>query len=154
MKRMNIITFISILVLTVNCYGQQEKMKKPADLTKEFIIDYKKWNDFAFSSKESKDKDAEYKIEKMYDELILKFCSPEKKYQGLAYGSDSDHCPKQELIIEEIIDSKKAIVKTKFTNEKFSFIEHNYEYHFIQNEGKWILEELYLVDDDGKYKSL
>lgn len=129
-------------------------MKTPAELTKEFIIEYKKWNDFAFSTGESKDKNTEDKIGKMYDDLILEFCSPEKKYQGLAYGSDSSHCPKQELVVEEIIDSTKAIVKTKFTHEKFSFIEHDFEYHFILNEGKWILEELYLVDADGKYKSL
>ncbi|WP_299435031.1 NTF2 fold immunity protein [uncultured Maribacter sp.] len=130
------------------------KMKKPAELTKEFIIDYKKWNDFAFSTKESKVENTKHKIGKMYDELILKFCSPEKKYQGLAYGSESDHCPKQELVIEELIDSKKAIVKTKFTNEKFSFIEHDFEYHFTLNGDQWILEELYLVDEDGKHKSL
>jgi len=129
-------------------------MKKPAELTKEFIIDYKKWNDFAFSSKENKNEDTEHKVGKMYDDLILKFCSLKKKHQGLAYGSDSSHCPKQELVIEEIIDPTKAIVKTKFTNKKFSFIEHDYEYHFTLTESKWILEELYLVDDDGKYKSL
>ena len=143
-----------ILLLTISCNEQNEKMKTPTELTKEFIIEYKKWNDFAFATKESNDENTEYKVGKMYDDLILKFCSSEKKYQGLAYGSSSDHCPKQELVIEEIIDSKKAIVKTKFTNEKFSFIEHDFEYHFILNEGKWILEELYLVDNDGKYKSL
>lgn len=129
-------------------------MKTPTELTKEFIFDYKKWNDFAFATKENRDENAKYKIGKMYDELILRFCSSEKKYQGLAYGSDSDHCPKQELVTDEIIDLKKAIVKTKFTNAKFSFIEHDFEYYFILNDNKWILEELYLVDDDGKYKSL
>ncbi|WP_289645390.1 hypothetical protein [Maribacter aestuarii] len=151
---MKIITIIAILLLKVNCNGQNQEMKTPTEITKEFIIDYKKWNDFAFAVKENKDENGQYKIGKMYDDLILKFCSPEKKYQGLAYGSDSDHCPKQELVIEEIIDAAKAIVKTKFTNEKFSFIEHDYEYHFTLIENKWILEELYLVDDDGKYKSL
>jgi len=141
-------------LLTISCNGQNEKMKTPTELTKEFIIEYKKWNDFAYATKGNEDENSKYKIGKMYDDLILKFCSPEKKYQGLAYGSDSDHCPKQELVTEEIIDSTKAIVKTKFTNEKFSFIEHDFEYHFVLNENKWILEELYLVDDDGKYKSL
>ncbi|TDT50526.1 NTF2 fold immunity protein of polymorphic toxin system component [Maribacter spongiicola] len=129
-------------------------MKKPTDLTKEFISDYKEWNDFAFKSKENKTEDFKFKIGKMYDDLILKYCSPNKKYQGLAYGSSSNHCPNQEVILDELIDNNTAIVKTKFTNEKFSFLQHNYEYHFILENGKWILEELYLVDDDGKYKSL
>jgi hypothetical protein len=129
-------------------------MKAPTDLAKEFIVDYKKWNDFAFTADKNNEENAEHAIGKMYNDLILKYCSPEKKYQGLAYGSDADHCPKQELITGEIIDGTRAIVKTKFTNEKFSFLTHNYEYHFILDSNKWILEELYLVDDDGKYKSL
>ena len=58
---MKIITFISILLLTVNCNGPN---KNTAELTKEFIIDYNKCNDFAFSNKESKDENTEYKIEK------------------------------------------------------------------------------------------
>ena len=154
---MRLFTVLGILLLVTNLFGQNEKnnkMKNPTELTKEFIKDYKEWNDFAYSLDESNDEKSDYKIEKMYDDLILKFCSPEKKYQGLAYGSDSDHCPKQEQVISEKIESTKAIVKTKFVNKKFSFITHNYEYHFSLSDNKWILEELYLVDDDGKYESL
>ncbi|WP_340201773.1 NTF2 fold immunity protein [Ascidiimonas sp. W6] len=129
-------------------------MKKPSELTNQFIIDYKKWNDFAYKLNKSKDKKSDSAIEKMYNDLILTYCRPDKKYQALAFGSHSDHCPEQEQIVNEKIESSQAIVKTKFTNEKFDFITHNYEYHFILINGKWILEELYLVDDDGKYKSL
>jgi hypothetical protein len=127
-------------------------MKTPTELTTEFIAEYKKWNDFAFGHKD--DLDAQHQIHKGYDDLILKFCSSEKQYQGLAYGSSSTHCPKQELILEEHADLTKTIIKTRFTNEKFSFIKHDFEYHFVLNEQKWILEEVYLVDADGKYKCL
>lgn len=151
---MKLIIFILILFLTISCNGQNDKMKNPTELTKEFIVDYKQWNDFAFSTKKNKEEDSKYKIGKMYDDIILKFSYPEKQYQGLAYGSDSNHCPKQEVVIEEVVNAKSAIVKTKFTNEKFSFITHNYEYHFTLDKNNWILEELYLVDNDGKYKSL
>ena len=154
---MKLFTFLGILLLVTNLFGQYEKNNKmvnPTELTKEFIKDYKEWNDFAYSLDESNDKNSDYKIGKMYHELILKFCSSDKKYQGLAYGSDSNHCPEQEQVISEKIESTKAIVKTKFVNKKFSFITHDYEYHFTLADDKWILEEIYLVDDDGKYKSL
>ena len=29
-----------------------------------------------------------------------------------------------------------------------------YEYHFVQINGKWLLEEVYFVDDDIKYPAL
>ena len=134
--------------------GQTTKMKTPTELTKEFIVDYNKCNDFAFSFNGNENADNKFKVEKMYDDLILKFCSPDKKYQGLSYGSTSSHCPSQELVIKEIVNATEAIVSTKFTNEKFNFIEHDYEYHFTLTNHRWVLEELYLVDDDGKYKSL
>ncbi len=154
---MRIFIALGILLLATNVFGQREKINKmtsPTELTKEFIKDYKKWNDFAYSLDESNDEKSDYKIGKMYDELILKFCNPEKKYQGLAYGSDSNHCPEQEQVISEKIESTNAVVKTKFINKKFSFITHDYEYHFTLSNKKWVLVELYLVDDDGKYKSL
>ncbi|WP_299246565.1 hypothetical protein [uncultured Aquimarina sp.] len=90
----------------------------------------------------------------MYDDLILKFCDSEKKYQGLAYGSESSHCIEQEQIIEELISEDKAIVKTLFKNKKFDFIQHNYEYHFEKIKDRWVLNEVYLVDDDGQYECL
>lgn len=153
---MRIFTVLGILLLVCNTFGQNEKideMTSPTELTKGFIKEYKEWNDFACSRWSDNGK-SDYEIEKMYDDLILKFCSPEKKYQGLAYGSESNHCPEQEQIISENIESTTAIVKTKFINKKFSFLNHDYEYHFTLSNNKWVLEELYLVDDDGKYKSL
>lgn len=154
---MRLFTVLGIVLLVTNSYAQNKEintMTNPTELTKEFIKDYKEWNDFAYGLNGSNDTKSDNEIGKMYDDLILKFCSPEKKYQGLAYGSDSDHCPEQERVISEKIESTKAIVKTKFINKKFSFITHDYEYHFTLSENKWILEELYLVDDEGKYKSL
>jgi len=61
---MKTITFISILFLALNCNGQNKKIINTAELTKEFILDFKKGNDFAFSNKESKDENTEYEIGK------------------------------------------------------------------------------------------
>ncbi len=151
---MKAILFIGLFLSILPVFSQQKTMKTPTELTQEFIVDYKKWNDFAYAQKDVEGKPTDSQIEKMYDDIILKYCSPNKTYQGLAYGSESDHCPEQEKILEETVDGTRAIVKTTFTNKKFAFIAHDYEYHFMFVDSKWILEELYLVDKEGKYKSL
>ena len=129
-------------------------MKTVSELTKSFIVEYKNWNDFAYKLNNVDSEKSHYKIGKMYDDIILKYCGSEKKYQGLAYGSDSNHCPEQEQVLKELIETSKAIVFTKFVNKKFNFLSHNYEYHFTLVDHKWILDEVYLVDDNGKHKSL
>lgn len=129
-------------------------MKTPTELTKDFIADYKNWNEFAFNESKKNTEESKYNIAKMYDDIILKYCSPEKKYQNLAYGSESAHCPEQEKSIEENVNGTHAIVRTKFTNKKFTFINHDYEYHYSLIDNKWILDECYLVDEDGKYEGL
>ncbi|UNY99837.1 hypothetical protein MQE36_05690 [Zhouia spongiae] len=53
-------------------------MKKPIELTKEFITDYQNWNDFAYNLSETEDDESDHKIEKKYDDLILKYYSAEK----------------------------------------------------------------------------
>ncbi|WP_271769825.1 hypothetical protein [Aquimarina algiphila] len=129
-------------------------VKSPTQLTEEFIVDYKEWNDLAYILSNSDDESADEKIEKAYHDLILKYCSPDKKYQGIVYGSEADHCDEQEKITEEIIDDEVAIVKTTFKDREFDFMEYNYEYRYIKTDSKWILDEVYLVDEDGKYEGL
>lgn len=126
-------------------------MKSPVELTKTFIASYKKWNDFAYQQHKAKTPNANLNIAKMYDDIILEFCGPDKKYQGLAYGSEANHCPEQEQILGEKTTDRKAIVCTKFINQKFSFLTHDYQYHFVLHHNNWRLEEVYLVDDNGMH---
>ena len=70
------------------------------------------------------------------------------------YGSSASHCPKQEQVIKENINGEKALVTTLFNDKKFDFIQNNYEYHFTKSKDKWLLEEVYLVDEAREYKCL
>ncbi len=150
---MKIIYLIILSLLTQHGVMSQEiKSNDPSKLTIEFIKDYKKWNDYAYNLSQTKNNDEN--IEKEYKKIISKYCQLGKIHQGISFGSDSNHCPEKEKISKEIIKTNSAIIKTKFKDPKNSFRDADYEYHFIKIENNWFLEEVYLVDEDGKYEGL
>ena len=150
---MKIIYLIILSLLTQHGVMSQEiKSNDPSKLTIEFIKDYKKWNDYAYNLSQTKNNDEN--IEKEYKKIISKYCQLGKIHQGISFGSDSNHCPEKEKISKEIIKTNSAIIKTKFKDPKNSFLDAEYEYHFIKIENNWFLEEVYLIDEDGKYEGL
>ena len=120
----------------------------PLEITKQFIEDYCQWNKYAFEQSETEKEEKDWNIGKSYDNLILKYCSSDKKYQGLAYGSDGEML-QDFTFLEEIIMDDTAIVKVKYQNPEFTFIEHLFEYHYKKTDNQYILDEKYLVNDDG-----
>lgn len=145
--------YLFILSLVPSLIISQEiRLKTPSEITLEFIKDFKKWNDFAYNL--SLNNNSEDLIESEYKKIIIKFCQATKSHQGISFGSHSDHCPEKERISKEIIKKDTAIIKTKFKDPKNSFLDAEYEYHFIKIENNWFLEEVYLVDEDGKYEGL
>ena len=146
--------YLFILSLVPSLIISQEiRLKTPSEITLEFIKDFKKWNDFAYNLSLNNN-NSEDLIESEYKKIIIKFCQATKSHQGISFGSHSDHCPEKEKISKEIIKKNSAIIKTKFKDPKNSFLDAEYEYHFIKIENNWFLEEVYLVDEDGKYEGL
>lgn len=135
-----------------NVLSQESKLNNPSKLTIEFIKDYKKWNDFAYNLSQTNTNDEKIEIE--YKKIISKYCQSSKTHQGISYGSNSNHCPDQEKIIKEVIKKNKAIITTKFRDKEFDYLESDYEYHFIKVDEKWFLEEIYLIDEEGKYEGI
>ncbi len=148
------IYLVVFIVMDKETVAQKSEKYFPEEITREFIKDYKYWNDSSFQLESTNKLSADSIIMKSYRALILKYCRPTKNYQGVAYGSDSNHCPEQEIITEKKVTNDKAIIKTRFKSKTLSYIEDDYEYHFVKVEGKWFLEEVYLVDGDGKYEGL
>lgn len=146
--------YFSIVVLSIvlpqNLIGQTT----PQEITKNFIKEYKAWNDKAYQLHDSKDPSAENTAEKEYKTLIEKYCGPNKTYQYLAFGNPSSHSPEEETITKSKIKQNKAIVKTKYKDKNFDYLINYYEYHFVLINGNWFLEEVYLIDDEGKYPGL
>ncbi len=146
--------FFLILGLTSNLLVSQEtNLKTPAEITLEFINDYKKWNDFA-NNLSMNDKNSDEIIELEYKKIITKYCQANKTYQGISFGSHSNHCPEFEKITKAIVKKESAVIKTKFVDPSNSFRNANYEYHFVKIENNWFLEEVFLVDKEEKYEGL
>ena len=148
------IIYLLIICLVSNLIEAQEIISNtPSEITIEFIKDFKKWNDFAYNLSLNNNNSDDL-IEFEYKKIITKFCQATKSHQGISFGSHSDHCPEKEKISKEIIKTNSAIIKTKFKDPKNSFRDADYEYHFIKIKNNWFLEEVYLIDEDGKYEGL
>lgn len=148
------IIFFLILSFTSNLLVSQEtNLNTPSKITLEFIKDYKKWNDFAYNLSRN-DNNSDEIIELEYKKIITKYCQANKNYQGISFGSHSNHCPDKESISKVHIKKNRAIIKTKFKDPSNNFRDVIYEYHFINIEKNWFLEEVFLVDKDGKYEGL
>ncbi len=148
------IFYLLILTLISNLSQSQEVISyTPSEITLEFIKDFKNWNDYAYNlSLEKSNNDKLIELE--YKKILSKFCKENKTHQGISYGSHSNHSPEFEKITKAIVKKESAIIKTKFVDPNNSFRNANYEYHFVKIENKWFLEEVYLVDKDGKYEGL
>lgn len=148
------IIYLLIIGLVSNLIQAQEIISNtPSEITLEFIKDFKKWNDYAYNLSLVKS-DNDEQIELEYKKIISKFCKENKKHQEISFGSHSNHSPEFEKITKTIVKKESAIIKTKFIDPSNSFRNANYEYHFVKIENKWFLEEVYLVDKDGKYEGL
>lgn len=146
--------YLFILSLVPSLIVSQEiNLNTPSEITLEFIKDFKKWNDYAYNLSLVKSDNDEL-IELEYKKIISKYCKENKKHQGISFGSHSNHSPEFEKITKAIVKKESAIIKTKFIDPSNSFRNANYEYHFVKIENKWFLEEVYLVDKDGKYEGL
>ncbi len=132
----------------------QTQQRSPSEITKSFIADYKIWNDQAHFLYEKEKEKSDKTVEDTYQQLITKYCQEGKKHQPLAFGSESIHHPEHEQIINEKIKGNKAIVKTEYKKSEPVKITDHYEYHFIKINNQWYLEEVYYVDEDGKYEGL
>lgn len=117
----------------------------PADQARRFMAEFKQWNDFAFSEDAHDDSEARWNQAQSYDTLILRHCGPEKKYQGLAFGTHARHCPEQERVLFEEIDGDRAMVETLFQDAQRDFIQHRHSYEFTRDgEGvAWRLSEVW-----------
>lgn len=118
----------------------------PLQLTEKFITDYETWRAYAWKEKEKNTAEKEWNIGKSYDNLILKYCGQDKKYQSLAYGTDTEVWS-DFSILDELIKTNNAIIKVKYTHPQFNFIERTYEFHFAKKDNRWLLVEKYFVDD-------
>lgn len=117
--------------------------RSPAEIARTFMADFKACNAYALAESAFEDGEADWNIHQSYDKLIMRYCRPDKAYQGLAYGSTPRHCPDQETITDERVEGDHAFVDTLFTDTKFAHIQHRHTFEFSRDtaEADWRLEE-------------
>lgn len=118
-------------------------------LVNSFIKSYEEWNAFAFERRDISKNTTTDPSYQSYKKLIETYCFKDKRFQGLAYGSESSHSLRDEKIVSVIQSGEYGIVNTLNTKAE----EH--EYHFIYIK-RWFLDELYYVDSYSgrKYECL
>ena len=147
---------IAIFVSFFSMYTYGNDLDSPRSLVESFLSDYQSWNDKAHSLKKA---EVEYTGEAMkmakelyHKNIISKYCKAEFKGEPIAFGSESSHAPELEVILTEEIIGDKATITTKHTNSN-NFVA-DYEYRLIKENGRWFLEAVDYVDQDGKYPGL
>lgn len=147
---------VFVIALLLSCaHTQAADGGSPAALTLSFIGDYKNWNDYAIATSESGGDDARWKIEKAYDELILKYCRETLKYQPIAFGSRSSHDPEMEKILNVEQGPSEATVYTKHEREVAGTdLSNFYEYRYELEADRWYLVSVAVVIDGERYEGL
>ena len=123
-------------------------MQHPESIVRSFIADYYRWSERATARCE-KDPSLESVdvVDAEYGDLLKQYCRPDFRGKNTAFASPSMHDPKTETIREVTINNTQAIVRT-MNIERWGF-ERNYEYSLVLDNGRWFLEGLDLIDDEG-----
>lgn len=100
-----------------------------------------------------------------YKKIIKKYCRPGHYHLDPSFGNDSNHHPDEEVIVSVVIADDTAIVKTERTKD-LGFMKHisDYEFYLSHEKGRWnfvtfekerwYLEQVYYVNEEGRYESL
>lgn len=124
----------------------------PSDIARSFMADRTQWNAYALAEADHGDSEADWNQRQTYDSLILRYCGPDKIYQGLSFGTSDTFHPDHTTILSEVIEADTARVETHFRNPEFEFINHKHQYafHRAAADAPWQLQELwYHADLDG-----
>jgi hypothetical protein len=124
-------------------------MDTPESLVKNFIEDFFQWNNKCPEIRTLQQIEAEYL------KIVEKYCRPNFQPLGVAFGSDSRHHPDNEKIISVETFGNETIVKTQNTKDYgFGKFVSDYEFHLSYENERWFLEQIYYVNEEGKYESL
>lgn len=118
-----------------------------------FIKALHDWEVAAYQASERSDSAAAMNMAKdTYAALVREWCVPDLTPQPVSYGSDPSHGPETEQLVSAAITGDLCRVRTQHTGST-GFVS-DYEYHLRLMDGEWLIEQLYYVDEDGKYEML
>ncbi|SFL29854.1 hypothetical protein [Lysobacter sp. cf310] len=144
------------LFMSVALAAKPVPASTPDGLVRAFLADYQAWNDRAQRAVETEGQERGVaRAQADYDRLLRAYCQPGFRGEPLAFGSRANHSPADERILSTDIDGARAVVRTRDTHTiAGTVLEADYEYRLIRADGRWYLQQVYYVDDEGRYPSL
>ena len=127
-------------------------MQDPESIVESFIGDYYRWNDRSRTRCASMSPEMLAAAEREYELLLSQYCKPGFRGQAIAFGSPSAHDPDREEIRQTRISGDGAIVTTTKTDE--DGFQADYEFILTLSDGRWFLEAVDYIDDEGRYPGL
>ncbi|TMM46731.1 hypothetical protein [Qipengyuania marisflavi] len=118
----------------------------PADIARLFIADYERWNTYAWSAHQVDPRDVQ--SERSYLKLIAHYCGPAKKPQLPAYGSAPTFSSANCTVGSASGDDGKCTVPVTARDE--TGFDVAFEFDFIRERARWLLEEVYYLDEYEK----
>jgi hypothetical protein len=133
-------------------------VQDPESIVKSFIADYYRWSERATEFCKARGMEGMLKADVEYTELLSRYCRPDLDRQAIAFNSPPMHDPETESIHDVVTEGERTIVKTTNTTpsgfqDGFEN-EDDFEYFFVLRNGKWFLEGLDYIDDEGRYPCL
>lgn len=128
----------------------------PANVTSaltEFIAAMHGWEVEAMRVREETDFESAHRLISDAYELLLKtHCTDSGPRQGMAYGSDPSHDPERERIVGGIRQGDIWVLRTSQASEYGGETIHEYE--LINVDQRWLINQVFYVDDEGRWESL
>jgi hypothetical protein len=131
--------------------------REPRLLVAEFIREFQRWNDRANDDASARpDEETDWKAidAEWMDRVIGRFCRPGFRAGPIAFGSDSRHHPEREEILSADVSGDRATVKTRAAVPILADRYNQYEYELTRDGGRWYLEQLFYVDEEGRWPEL
>lgn len=128
-----------------------------------FIADYEAWNDMAQLQSRAAPRQSQASRDAMdaavraYGEIIARYCPPDYRHQGIAFGSEASHRSAGEEILGVDAHGANRVVRTRMTRDMAGLeVQSLYEYHFTPapGGGNWHLARLLVVIDGEKLETL
>jgi hypothetical protein len=127
-------------------------MSTPESVVLAFIADYKQWSVHASetlrrnpSPETMEQADADYAL------LLARYCPPDVNRLAAAVSSPSSHDPERERVVGVTTEGGRSVVSTEILESGYTDI---YEYSLLHSGGRWLIEGIDYIDEEGKWPHL
>ena len=129
----------------------------PADVKSTLTAFIKSLHDWEVGAHEAYERDNHSSVgmeaaKKSHDRLIREWCVADLKPQPISFSSEPSHHPEAERFVSAAAANDTCRVRTQHADSN-GFVA-DYEYHLRREEGRWLVENPFYVDDEGKYEML